>query len=50
MTINNIDLPVQKKLALLRSLMIAQGVIAALTMNSLIFPRHCRVRSIPNPE
>ncbi|KAI0075450.1 hypothetical protein K474DRAFT_1646442 [Panus rudis PR-1116 ss-1] len=31
------------RLALLRALMIGAGMIAALLMNSLVFPRHCRV-------
>ncbi|EMD38705.1 hypothetical protein CERSUDRAFT_113885 [Gelatoporia subvermispora B] len=30
-------------LAILRALMIGAGILAALLMNSLIFPRHCRV-------
>ncbi|KAH8108201.1 hypothetical protein BXZ70DRAFT_46056 [Cristinia sonorae] len=30
-------------LALLRALMITTGMVAALLMNSLVFPRHCRV-------
>ncbi|OCH95253.1 hypothetical protein OBBRIDRAFT_614539 [Obba rivulosa] len=31
------------KLAILRALMIGGGILAALLMNSLVFPRHCRV-------
>lgn len=32
-------------LAVLRFWMIAMGILAALAMNGLIFPRHCRVCS-----
>lgn len=31
-------------LALLRALMITAGMVVALLMNSLVYPRHCRVR------
>ncbi|KZT03579.1 uncharacterized protein LAESUDRAFT_659459 [Laetiporus sulphureus 93-53] len=31
------------KLAAIRALMIAVGIVGALLMNSLVFPRHCRV-------
>ncbi len=32
-------------LAFLRAGMISAGMVAALIMNSLVFPRHCRVRA-----
>ncbi|PFH47852.1 hypothetical protein AMATHDRAFT_151147 [Amanita thiersii Skay4041] len=35
--------PVAWKLAVFRSAMNAVGIVAALMMNSLVFPRHCRV-------
>ncbi|KAI8998920.1 hypothetical protein BD414DRAFT_476445 [Trametes punicea] len=31
------------QLAIIRAVMIAAGIVAALLMNSLLFPRHCRV-------
>ncbi|TBU28948.1 hypothetical protein BD311DRAFT_307591 [Dichomitus squalens] len=31
------------KLSIVRAVMIAAGIVAALLMNSLLFPRHCRV-------
>ncbi|KAI0646763.1 hypothetical protein C8Q79DRAFT_907394 [Trametes meyenii] len=31
------------KLAIIRAVMIAAGIVAALVVNSLLFPRHCRV-------
>jgi len=31
-------------LAAIRGLMISVGILAALTVNTLLFPRHCRVR------
>ncbi|KAI0332078.1 hypothetical protein GY45DRAFT_1299694 [Cubamyces sp. BRFM 1775] len=31
------------KLAIIRAVMIAAGIVAALLVNSLLFPRHCRV-------
>ncbi len=31
------------ELAAIRALMIAVGIVGALLMNSLVFPRHCRV-------
>jgi len=38
----SIDTPVIE-LALIRALTITGGMVAALLMNSLVFPRHCRV-------
>lgn len=32
-------------LALYRGLMISLGIVAAVAMNNLVFPRHCRVRA-----
>ncbi|KAF9489836.1 hypothetical protein BDN71DRAFT_1455486 [Pleurotus eryngii] len=40
--------PSQIMLVVLRGLMIAAGIIAALFVNSLFFPRHCRVMFLNN--
>ena len=37
------------ELAIIRAVMIAAGIVAALLVNSLLFPRHCRVRTLPTP-
>lgn len=37
------DLTSAIELSIVRSVMIAAGIVAALLVNSLLFPRHCRV-------